>query len=217
MAASLASNQRLFAVLPAGGESLRMGQPKLRLLHQGQPLLSHTIAALKLGGAAQICVVLHPSLGDLAPLCLAANAIPLVLPHPTSDMKQSVLHGLNCLAEHYQPSASDAWFLSPADLPFLSPRITQHLATVASSEVTSSHPTRSILIPTLTGKKGHPILLPWSIAAKIAALPADKGINALLKDHPCTYVSCDAVEPQGLRVFADIDTPEDYARWISSP
>ncbi len=91
--------KRSFGILPAGGESRRMGTPKLRLIWQGLPLLLHAVRAMRAGGVRHLCVVLHPDLADMAPGCQSQGAIPLVLAQPTADMKQSILAGVNLLSQ----------------------------------------------------------------------------------------------------------------------
>jgi molybdenum cofactor cytidylyltransferase len=39
------SSARAFAIIPAAGESRRMGEPKLLLPVNGRPLIAHTISA----------------------------------------------------------------------------------------------------------------------------------------------------------------------------
>ena len=40
-----------------------------------------------------------------------------------------------------------------------------------------------IVAPRCDGRRGHPIVLPWSIAGEVHALPAGMGINALVARH----------------------------------
>jgi molybdenum cofactor cytidylyltransferase len=72
-----------------------------------------------------------------------------------------------------------------------------------------------LLLPVVNGKRGHPVILPWSIALEIPKLPSGTGINRLVAEH--TYAG-DVLEleisaPGAIR---DLDTPEDYASWIAS-
>lgn len=211
--------KRSFGILPAGGESQRMGTPKMRLLWQGLPLLLHAVRAMRAGGARHLVVVLHPSLADMAAGCEGQGAIPLILPQPTSDMKQSVLAGIVLLQKQFSPAPVDPLLIAPADMPQLSPAITQALlarytSLAASSTGTSNLP---VLIPISAGKKGHPLLLPWHLTEQIAQLGPEEGIRNLLKRHTQELIPCETLPVDSQSAFQDIDTPEDYSQLVAPP
>ena len=96
------------------------------------------------------------------------------------------------------------------------PAAAQALAT-SSAEIdvlVAAHQTGvpAILVPTLAGKRGHPVLFPWTLAADVFSLPATEGLNVLRQRHASREVPCDSIEPAGVDSFCDIDTPEDYQR-----
>lgn len=211
--------KRSFGILPAGGESQRMGTPKMRLLWQGLPLLLHAVRAMRAGGARHLVVVLHPSLSDMAAGCEGQGAIPLVLAQPTTDMKQSVLAGIELLQNRFDPAPADPLLIAPADMPQLSPAITQALlarfASIASSGTEAL--ALPILIPVSAGKKGHPLLLPWHLTQQITQLGPEEGIRDLLKRHTQELLSCESLTVDPQSAFQDIDTPEDYSQLVAPP
>lgn len=208
--------KRSFGILPAGGESRRMGTPKLRLIWQGLPLLLHAVRAMRAGGVRHLCVVLHPDLADMAPGCQSQGAIPLVLAQPTADMKQSILAGVNLLTSQFSPQANDPLLLAPSDLPQLSTCLTQALLDQHAilSKTLPAEQACPILIPTLAEKKGHPILLPWHVTSQIAQLGPEEGVRDLLDRYPTLTIPCDSLEADREASFADIDTPSDYQRLL---
>jgi molybdenum cofactor cytidylyltransferase len=122
-------------------------------------------------------------------------------------MRASVELGLAQLLTEPTPPGSVA--ICPADSPGLDSSWLRPLIARASEE-----PTR-LLLPVVNGKRGHPVILPWSIALEIPKLPSGTGINRLVAEH--TYAG-DVLEleisaPGAIR---DLDTPEDYASWIAS-
>jgi molybdenum cofactor cytidylyltransferase len=184
-----------------------MSQPKLLLPLAGRPLISHTIEAWKEGGAGAIVVVVR---ADDAPLAAAVESlgmpnVELVRPpFAPPDMKASVRAALAHISQRYAPATGDSFLVAPADMPGLSPAII--------SKLCGEHTRQpgSILVPTLAGRRGHPVLYPWELRDAVMALAAEEGLNALADRHPVVEIACDAMESDGKRPFADIDTPDQY-------
>jgi molybdenum cofactor cytidylyltransferase len=74
------------------------------------------------------------------------------------------------------------------------------------------HPGR-ILIPTLSGQRGHPVLLPWSLAAAIEGLGEQEGLGHLIASHDYLPVPCDTLAGSAATAFTDLDTPDDVERF----
>ncbi len=199
--------QHSFAIVPAAGNSVRMGEPKLLMPIAGKPLIQHTLAAWKEAGLVRTIVVVRPDDAPLAQLLRDEDVDVVVPPAAPPDMKASIQFGIEHVAARYQPRPSDAWLVAPADMPGLSPAIVRELLRVAGER-----PER-ILIPTLAGKRGHPVLLPWLLAAQVAILEPDEGLNALIERNNPLLVECDAFVDRSEPAFADIDTPGDWARF----
>ena len=199
---------RAFAVIPAAGTSSRMGRPKLLLPLAGRPLVLHTLAAWQSSRVERVVVVVRPGDEALAELVRAAGADVVTPPAPPPDMKASLGYGLAHIEQQFQPSADDAWLVAPADMPGLSPRIIDTLLAEFAA-----HPGPPI-IPTLGGRRGHPVLLPWSLAAELRELPASAGLNALIERSQPILLPCDHVAAAAAGAFADIDTPEDLSRFV---
>src|SRR5262249_35030852 len=133
---------KTFALLPAGGQSRRMGQPKLALPLGGRTVLGWVIAALRDVPVDHVLVVIGPHVPELVPLANAAGADVLQLSHETSDMRATVEHGLRALEERWAPRPGDAWFLVPADHPALDASVPRILL-----EAQVAQPQASIVIP----------------------------------------------------------------------
>ena len=194
-----------FAIIPAAGTSSRMGQPKLLLPWRGRAMIEHTIVAWQAAGVSEVIVIVRPDDSALEQVLLHAGAVAFVPPVAPPEMKDSVQFGLTYVAEHFSPGAADVWLLAPADMPQLSPRIVARL--LAKHDPAQSQ----ILVPTLVGRRGHPVLFPWPIAGEVEQLGPGEGINALTARHGCREVPCDDLEPLA-DAFADIDTPDEYLR-----
>jgi len=195
---------RHFAIIPACGQSTRMGRPKLLLPLEGKPLVCHALAAWRASSVASITAVVRRDDTELA-AALAESGADVVLPSlPPADMKASVQAALSHITSRHAPSVDDSFLVAPADIPRLSPAIVDALI--------SRHDEQpgSILVPTLAGRRGHPVLFPWLLSEHVFRLQEDEGLNSLASRFPPVEVPCDGLVPAGSRPFADIDTPEQY-------
>jgi CTP:molybdopterin cytidylyltransferase MocA len=194
----------VFAVVPAGGRSTRMGRPKLALPLGGRSVLEHVVAALRGGGAEHVVVAVGPHVPELLPLAEAAGAEVCRLPDATADMRATVEHGLRWLEDRHHPRPDDAWLLAPGDHPALDAAAVRELCAYYARR-----PAQSILVPVHGGRRGHPTLIAWRHAAGIFAHPAGQGINTYLRLHESEMLE---VPVASAGVLCDLDTPEDYER-----
>ena len=197
------------ALVPAAGESRRMGQPKLLLDVGGASLIARVVAALLAGGAAPVVVVPPPASApgsaEVAAEATRAGAVIVVPDAQPPDMRASVEIGLGFLDLSALPIA--AVLLAPGDSPGLTPGLVARLVAQAQAEARPD----TIVVPTVAGKRGHPVALPWPLARTISDLPPDLGVNALLLQNPDRVVELPVDDPGAV---ADLDTPEDYREWL---
>jgi molybdenum cofactor cytidylyltransferase len=193
-----------FALIPAAGKSVRMGQPKLLLPLRGRPVLEHTIAAFHDVGVERVLVVIGPHLPELACVAEKIGAQVLMLDTETADMRATLERGLDHLEGTYHPDVEDDWFLLPADHPALEPGVIRELL-----QARSAYPEHSIFVPTFEGRRGHPVLIGWRHVAGIRAWPRGLGLDTYLRacadamlEHPVTSRG----------ILLDMDTPADYER-----
>ncbi len=203
---------RSFAIVPAAGHSRRMGRPKLRLPWQDGTLLEHVLTQWRQSRVSEVVVVLRKDDTELQTVAKAVGAHVVVAEVDPPDMKASVALGLDYVRDKFQPTDRDAWLLAPADLPGLTPAVIDQLLTLHEEQVmgnggSDGAEAAPILVPTVTGRRAHPVLFPWKHAAAVSGLSDEEGVNALLKRNDVCELR---VRDVGL--LADIDTPEDYRR-----
>ncbi len=194
----------IFALIPAAGQSTRMGRPKLALPRGNRSILEHVIEALRRAQVEHILVVIGPHVPELVPLAARAGAHILRLAEETPDMRTTVERGLRWLEENFQPRETDAWLLVPGDSPALDSAVVRQLL-----EARAARPQFSIVVPTFQGRRGHPVLIGWQHVVGIRALTANLGINSYLQQHTVETLEV-PVAYEG--ILCDLDTPQDYER-----
>src|SRR5712691_3398081 len=195
---------RLFGLIPAAGRSRRMGSPKLLLPWNGTTIIEHLVRGLSRPEIAAVFVIVRPDDLELQAAVRRTSAIAVVPDHEPPDMRDSVELGLRAIRERFQPRDDDGWLLIPADHPLIEPDVLDGLLTRwADADC-------QVLVPTLSKRRGHPVLLRWSCAALVEQLPRETGINALWKSSPDLITEWPTDRES---VLADLDTPEDYAFW----
>jgi CTP:molybdopterin cytidylyltransferase MocA len=195
-----------FALLPAAGESSRMGRSKLALPLGGSTVLQHVIRALHQGGVDHVLVVVGPHVPELVPLARLGGAETLLLPEKTPYMRVTVEKGLTWTEERYECKPADPWLLVPADHPTLNADVVAAL--LHAYQPRSPH---TIIIPTYQGKRGHPCSMAWKHVAGIRALPPDVGINTYLRQH---REETQELPLESADILLDLDTPEEYERLL---
>ena len=196
------------AIVPAAGRSERMGRPKLILPIEGTTVIARVVSALLGGGAGPVIVVVPPAdapgAATLAEEAARAGAEVLVAADRPPDMRGSFELGFARLAEG---AAATMVLLTPGDSAGITAALVAEVIARARQEP------RGIVIPVVKGRRGHPVALPWHLAAAVSALPEGVGINALVALHPDEVVELLVAEPGAVD---DLDTPEDYDRWVVS-
>lgn len=197
---------RTFGLIPAAGKSRRMGRPKLLLPLGEKTVLEQVLSALRSAGVDEILVVVAPDAAALAQLARAAGAHVLQLDSETPDMRTTSRHGLDWIDAHFQPAHDDGWLLLPADHPTVRPDVVRALLRAAQEQTE-----RTIVVPTFQGRRGHPTWLRWAHVPAMRALPPEQGLNAFIRARADETLELSWPSDEILR---DLDTPEDYARFL---
>ena len=209
-----------------------MGQPKLLLPFRDGTVLDAVLGAWT---ASRVDVVVAVVRADDCELQNACRRWPLEVVCPDedpADMKASVLVGLRWIEVNCEPSAADACFVSPADLPRIESSVIDRLIDTwldaerscdANGKAATDRKAGvdidanmsvgcdfgSLVMPQFGDRVGHPALFPWPATRMIDELTKDEGIDRIVKRQPKRMVAF----PAGKR-FSDIDTPEDYRNTI---
>src|SRR5947209_8500903 len=117
----------IVALVAAGGQSRRMGQPKLLLPLGRQTILERVIHTIRQAGIERILVVANGQVPELTTIAQSAGATVHALTEPTPDMRATVELGLTWIERTWSPADRDCWLLVPADHPALEPDVIRQL------------------------------------------------------------------------------------------
>ncbi len=192
----------IVAVVPAAGQSRRMGACKQLLPFAGTTVIGHVVDELLRSRVAEVRVVVGHQADRLREELAARNVRIILNPdYERTDMLASIRCGLTGL-----PAECQAVLVALGD----QPAIRAELVDAMIDRFAAAG--RGIVVPTHAGRRGHPLLLATSYREEIMAGYDDVGLRGLLAAH-----SADALElpiSESL-VLTDMDYPEDYQRELA--
>ena len=195
-------------IVPAAGLSSRMGRPKLLMPIRGETLIHQVVIALLKGGVDRVVVVAPPANSPEGPAVAdeagQAGADVIVPETRPAEMRHSVELGLERFRQG-NPTP-ELVLLTPGDVPGIDPEVVARLCELALAR--PGH----LVVPGYEGRRGHPLVLPWGIAARIPMLPPGEGINALVARQQDLILEMPVSNSE---LFVDLDTPDDLVRWQS--
>jgi molybdenum cofactor cytidylyltransferase len=198
------------AIVLAAGKSSRMGRTKalLPLGSSGETFLSRVIRVLREGGADAVVVVIG---GDAAAVraSLPRDDIHISAvenPRYEDGQLSSLLVGLAAVEQRHDNV--DAVMVTLVDLPLISATTVQ-----AVREAFLANRSAPLVRPRRGERHGHPVIFNRTIFGELRRTDPSKGAKPVVHAHAAEEVNVD-VDDEG--AFIDIDTPEDYERFIAS-
>lgn len=189
-------------VIPAGGASSRMEDWKPGLPWLGKPMLMATVMNA-LAAGLPVVVVAGCRSDDVRAMFAETEGV-LVVENPAwaAGMLGSVAVGLEACA------GRTGALVLPGDMPMVGPEVIRTMvkAVEESSARGADHPA----FPVDSAGKGHPVYIPSGLFAEIAKLDRSLSLKVFLTSIPYGMVPID--DPA---IHADIDTKDDYLRYLS--
>jgi len=185
------------AIILAAGASQRMGRPKALLLFQRGTFLETTIAASRAAGVDSCVVVLGPDADkviegiDLSGVAVVRND------KPASGPIGSIRLAIGALNH-----AVEAVLVWHVDRPHVA------VATLAKLVDRFRQGGAAIVLPTLSGRRGHPVMFGRTVFDELMATPDEEGARAVVRADPSRVALVPVDDPA---VLEDIDTPDEYA------
>lgn len=191
----------LSAILLAAGESRRMGSPKALLHYQGQTFIHRICTAFLTAGVDELIVVLGARAEEIARALPVHPALRTVVnSRYAQGQLSSLMVGIGALSPE-----SEAVVVNLVDHPMVS---NATIKAVIDSFRAAPIP---IVIASYQGKRGHPVLFSSQVYGEILAAPLDQGAKVVVRKDPARVREIPLDDPG---ILADIDTPEDYARFV---
>ena len=214
------------AVLLAAGASTRFGSPKMLapVPPEGRPMLAHVIDTWRGAGFAEIVVVLGhgaedlrerieeiflrveetrgsgrpresgPGAADGAPVRFAVN----------QDWESGMFSSVRCGLAAASPATTHV-ALSPADLPFLRG---SSLRTILEATNLPEADSRTLLVPVCGRRRGHPVLIPAALVARVLSWPSGARLNRLFAEPDVKVLHLEGFDET---ILMDVDRPADLA------
>lgn len=192
------------AVVLAAGASTRMGGRPKALLAIGDgddTFLTRIIETFTAAGVDDVVVVLGHQADAIAAMLGSRGSRARVVVNRAYESGQfsSVLAGLNAID---RPGVR-AFLMTLVDVPLVSTSTVR--AVLERYRVTSA----PIVRPVRGAEHGHPVLIDRSLFAALRGADPTTGAKPIVRAH-ISMAGDVPVEDDG--AFADVDTPEDYAR-----
>ena len=197
------------AIVLAAGKSSRMGRTKalLPIASSGETFVGRIIRVLREGGVNAIVVVVG---GDAAAVraTLPKDHVQIsAVENPNFEEGQlsSLLVGLAAVEQRHDNV--EGVLVTLVDLPLISVNTVR-----AVLEAYRANAGAPIVRPRRGKRYGHPAIFNRSIFGELRRADPSRGAKPVVHAHAAEEVNVD-VDDDG--AFIDIDTPEDYARFIT--
>jgi molybdenum cofactor cytidylyltransferase len=192
----------IVAIVPAAGQSRRMGTPKQLLPYGSTTVIGHIVDQLLASAVDQVCVVVGHE-AERITAALRNKPVHLVFnpDYQQGEMLSSIRCGLRLL-----PSGCEAILIALGDQPSITAELVDQMILAFRTA------SKGIVVPVYNGQRGHPILLAERYRDDILKHYDDVGLRGVLAAHAEGALGLPVVDPA---VLSDMDHPEDYWRLMN--
>lgn len=196
------------AVILAAGASTRMGRPKalLPISREGETFLARVLHTMADAGSDDLVVVVGAHADGVAEAVGRLPILARVVENRAFARGQlsSLVAGLDLVD---RPGVR-AVVVMPVDMPLVS------AATVRAVIAGYEHASPLVARPTQGGRHGHPVIFDRRLFQELRAADFSQGARPIIAAHLDRVLDVRVDDPGA---FEDIDTPEDYERYIGLP
>jgi CTP:molybdopterin cytidylyltransferase MocA len=189
-------------VILAAGLSRRMDRPKPLLNVGAMTFLERAVMTLRAAGCRRTYVVAN-ALEDAVIDAARGLDVAVVL---NDDPESAPLDSLRLVLERL-PDDAAAVVVLPVDLPLLAE---ESAAAIVRSFQENPGP---LILPFHNGVAGHPVLISRELFTDVMTRPLEEGLRTLIMESARTLREVKVVDPG---ILIDIDTPDDYWRFIET-
>jgi molybdenum cofactor cytidylyltransferase len=194
-------SENLWAVVLAGGESRRMGTPKMLLPFGDSTMLEKTIGNIENAGIRNILVVLGAEKERIEVLLKAGNVSSCFNDRYKDGMLSSVICGVENI-----PDKAEAVLVFQGDEPLIRP---SSIKNVIEGYRSSGG---GLVVPVYKNRRGHPLLIDKKYLGEISRLDPGKGLRSLTEIHHDEVIEVETDDPG---ILKDFDTFEEYSKEIN--
>ncbi len=190
------AGRRIAAIVLAAGRSTRMGGPNKLLADIGGRPLVRIAAEEALASRAQPVVVVTGHQREQVEAAL--KGLPVILAHNpdyAQGLSTSLKAGIAAL-----PAGADGAIVCLGDMPQVDAGLIDRLVAAFEPEKGAL-----IVVPTIAGKRGNPVVWSRRFFADLGRLEGDIGARHLIASYPEAVVE---VPVTGRAAFVDVDTPD---------
>lgn len=188
--------KNVWAIILAAGSSTRMHRQKLLLPFHGLTVIEKVVKNAVDLLNHNVIVVLGSHSDEIRRQIKNPNLSYCINYNHTEGMLSSVICGYRTL-----PGNAAAALIFLGDQPHIPVYVPQQL--LAAWDTSG----KGIIIPTYSGKRGHPILIETKYKTDIEQLDKNKGLRNLMENFSSDVFEMECTAPE---ITRDIDTPEDY-------
>jgi molybdenum cofactor cytidylyltransferase len=186
----------------AAGESSRMGTDKARLGYNNRTFLETILNTLAEAGIERVAVVLGHHAEEIRQSVNLRGAEVVINPDFRLGQTSSLQIGLNALDSR----ELEAVVLCLVDHPAVSaPTVRQLVDAFGKSRM-------PVVIPTYSGRHGHPVVIARRLFDELKSLGPDAGANTVVRRYQGATQFLEVNDPG---ILLNIDDPESYQRLLS--
>ena len=194
--------QTLGGLILAAGKSQRMGKPKLLLEFFGRTFLEHVYEEAIQSALSEVRIVIGHDSERIQSRFPNLKDKMLINPH----YDQGQLSSIQCGLRHFRQNKIDGVMVFLIDHPFVNRTLIDKLIKRYNKCGCS------IVIPSYRRRRGHPIIFAESLFDELLNAPADRGAVSVVRRHEREILHVEVDNPG---VLIDIDTPEDYLKYVT--
>jgi molybdenum cofactor cytidylyltransferase len=191
----------IWAIVLAGGESKRMGSPKMILPYEGMTIIEKVLENVLASDVEKVVTVLGSHKDEVLEVI---DKLP-VLHCYNKDYQDGMLSSVKCGFE-FLPGDFRAAMVFLGDQPMVETSVINQMINVYQESG------KGILVPVFENKRGHPLMLDGKYRDEIINFDDPEGLKGILRRHPDDLLEVDTENPS---VLMDIDTNEDYFNEIN--
>jgi molybdenum cofactor cytidylyltransferase len=193
-------SDQIHGVILAAGASRRMETPKPLLEVGSETFLQRSVNTLREAGCDRVHVVLNAEETWAEPMTGKLGADLVMNDNPESEQIDSLRLVLRRL-----PADVAGVVVLPVDLPLVAVNTVRALLQAFRAEP------GPLYLPFHNGVAGHPVLLGRDVFDEVLNTDFDEGVRSLIMAHARDLKEVAVTDPG---ILVDIDTPDDYWRYI---